>query len=111
MIIDRKARSADRHYAIRPSPVIFLCEFAVANPLDGLTAAKCMNFISDLQFLHWTIARGSRYFCPLQYTVHGAHGGSNVLSRGFLGQRKDRNARSSYSNSSAPLPTRAHMLL
>src|SRR5712671_3610417 len=112
MIVDRKARDADRHYAIRPSPAFFLCEFAVANPLDGFMAAKRMNFISDLQFLHWTIARGSRYFCPLQYTVHGAgrHAGSDDLSRRFLAQRKEGNARSSCSHYPEQLPTRAHML-
>jgi hypothetical protein len=56
MIVNRKARHTDRHYAIRPSLAFFFCEFVVANPLDGFTARKRMNFISYLQFLHRTIA-------------------------------------------------------
>jgi len=66
MIIDRKARHADRHYAILPSPAFFLCEFVIANPPNGFTTGKRLNLISNLQFLHRTIARGSRNLCPLQ---------------------------------------------
>jgi hypothetical protein len=65
MIIDRKARHADRHYAILPDPAFFLCEFGIANPINGFTTGKCLNFISNLQFLHRTIAEWSRNLCPL----------------------------------------------
>src|SRR6516162_3414304 len=65
-IIDRKAGHADRHYAILPSPAFFLCEFVVANPLNGFTTGKRLNFISNLQFLHQTIARRSRNLRTLQ---------------------------------------------
>jgi hypothetical protein len=55
-LIYRKVRDADRHYAIRPSPAFLLREFAVGDPLDGLTTAKRVYFISNFQFLHETIA-------------------------------------------------------
>jgi len=59
MIIDRKARHADWHYAILPSPAFLLRESVVANPLNSFTTRKRLNFISDLQFFHQTIARRS----------------------------------------------------
>jgi hypothetical protein len=65
MIIDRKARHADRHYAILPSPAFFLCKFVVANPLNSFATRKRLNFISNLQFLYQTITRRSRNLCPL----------------------------------------------
>jgi hypothetical protein len=52
LVIDGKTSHTDRHYAILPSPTFFLCELVVANPLNGLTTGKRLNFISNLQFLH-----------------------------------------------------------
>jgi hypothetical protein len=66
MITDRKARHADRPYAILPWPAFFLCELVVANPLNGFTTRKRLNFISNLQFLHQAIARRSRNLRTLQ---------------------------------------------
>src|SRR5260370_10697984 len=66
MIIDGKTRHVDRHYAILPSPTFFLCEFVVANPLDCFTTGKRLDFISDAQVLHQTIARRSRNLRTLQ---------------------------------------------
>src|ERR1700730_11500179 len=66
MIIDSKARHTDRHYAILPSPAFFLCELVVANPLNGFTTGKGLDLISNLQFLHQTIARRSRNLSTLQ---------------------------------------------
>src|SRR5262245_26346589 len=39
-----------------PSPAFFLSELVVANPLNCFGAGKRENFISNLQFLHRTIA-------------------------------------------------------
>jgi hypothetical protein len=48
MIIDRKARHADRHYGILLSPAFFFCEFVIANPLNGFRTGKRLNFVPDL---------------------------------------------------------------
>src|SRR2546430_14574883 len=40
MIIDRKARHADWHYAILPSPAFLLRESVVANPLNSFYNQK-----------------------------------------------------------------------
>ena len=66
MVIDSKARHVNRHYAILPSPTFLLCEFVVANPLDCFTTGKRLDFISDSQVLHQTIARRSRDLRTLQ---------------------------------------------
>jgi hypothetical protein len=62
--VDLGNPTAERHYAILPSPAFFLCEFVVANPLNGFTIGKRLNFISNLQFLHRTIAGRCRNLCP-----------------------------------------------
>src|SRR5438105_10358454 len=72
MIIDSKARHVNRHYAILPSPTLLLCEFVVANPLDCFTTGKRLDFISDAQVLHSTIARRSRNFRTLQKAATAA---------------------------------------
>jgi hypothetical protein len=52
MIIDSKARHADRQYAFLPTPTFFLCEFVVANPLNCFPTGKRLDLISDSQVLH-----------------------------------------------------------
>src|SRR6266436_2751549 len=112
MIINRRACHADRHYAVVPSPAFFLREFGVADPLDGLTAGKRLNLISNLQFLHWTVTRGSQNLCPLQQTAYARFGfdccGSD-LRYGFFSQRKERNACNACSHCSEQLLTRADL--
>ena len=66
MIIDSEACHADRHYAIVPRPTFFLCELVVANPLNCFATGKRLDFISNSQVLHWTIARWSRNLCAFQ---------------------------------------------
>src|SRR5258706_8816856 len=72
MLINRKARDADRHYAIRPSPAFFLCEFVVADPLDGHGAGQGQELIPDLQVFDRTLADRSRHACSPQQTGHSS---------------------------------------
>src|SRR6266436_8317205 len=72
MLINRKARDADRHYAIRPSPAFFLCEFVVADPLDGHGAGQGPELIPDLQVFDRTLADRSRHARSPQQTGHSS---------------------------------------
>src|SRR5215467_374848 len=72
MIINRKARHANRHHAIRPNPAFFPCEFAVADPLDGHGAGQGQELIPDLQVLDRTLADRSRYARSPQQTGHSS---------------------------------------
>src|SRR5215467_14179964 len=72
MLINRKARDSDRHYAIRPSPAFFLCEFVVADPLDGHGAGQGQKLIPDLQVLDRTLADRSQHARSPQQTGHSS---------------------------------------